>query len=231
MVIAFALLAIGASTRADADTGVKVFPGMEIHQGSTICTLGFVEVRLRFALTVGQCDGGPTVTDSHGDVVGVVAQAHRNAADDTAADGSMAGVDYEVIKLDPNANPTDLLPTGRQLQSTPGLVAQPALPVCHFGISTAQTCGRVGSVSNGRFVIQDVPVDKRDHGGPVYTLTDNNRATIVGFFDAVSGSAPAAESWQAVMEQLYVDLRAPSSPQLPAGVRVAGWHQRVRPSR
>jgi hypothetical protein len=169
---------------------------------------------------MGQCDGGPTVTDSHGHVVGVVVQAHRNAAEDAAADGSTAGVEYEVIKLAPNADPTDLLPTGRQLQSMPGLVAQPAVPVCHFGISTAQTCGRVSSVSDDRFVIQDVRADKRDHGGPVYTLADNNRATIVGLFDAVSRSAPAAESWQAVMEQLYTDLRAPTSPQVPAGVRM-----------
>jgi len=221
MVVALALLAIGASTRADADTGVTVFPGMEIHQGSTICTLGFVEVRLRIALTIAQCDSGPTVTDSHGDVVGVVVPTHRNAADDAATDGSTAGVEYELIKLAPNANPTDLLPTGRRLQSMPGSVAQPALPVCHFGISTAQTCGRVSSVSNDRFVIQDVPADNRDDGGPVYILTDNNRATIVGLFDAVSPSAPAAQSWQAVMEQLYTDLRAPTSPQVPAGVRMA----------
>jgi hypothetical protein len=226
MVVAFALLAIGASTRADADPGVKVFPGMEIHQGSMICTLGFVEVRLRIALTVGQCDGGPTVTDSHGDVVGAVVQTHRNAADDAAADGPAAGVEYELIKLAPNANPTDLLPTGRQLQSMPGFVSQPTLPVCHFGISTAQTCGRVSSVSGPRFVIEGVPADKRDHGGPVYTLIDNNRATMVGFFDAVSRSAPAAQSWQAVMEQLYVDLRSPTSPQLPAGVHIAGWQSR-----
>lgn len=221
IVFTLALLAVGASVRADADTGVTVFPGMEIHQGGTICTLGFVETRLRIALTTGQCDGGSTVTDSRDDVVGTVMLARRNVADATVADGSMAGVEYEVIRLDANATATDRLPTGRELLSMPDVRAQPALPVCHFGISTAQTCGRVSTVSNGRFVIQVASADKRDSGGPVYTLTDDNHAVIVGLFDAVSRSGPKAQSWQAVMQQLYVDLRSKGMPQPPSGVGVA----------
>jgi hypothetical protein len=210
LAIVFALTLMGICAPAQLDTidGVKVFPGMEIHQGSMVCTLGFVEVRLRIALTTGQCDGGSVVTDSHRDVVGAVLLARRNPADAAAADGSMAGVEYEVIRLAPNVTATDLLPTGRQLQSMPGLQAQPAQSVCHFGISTGQTCGSASSVSNGRFVVSGMPTDRRDVGGPVYAPTDDNRAVIVGLFDGRRRSVPEAESWHAIMQQLYVDLRS-----------------------
>jgi hypothetical protein len=220
IVFAFVLIGICAPAQVDANGGVKVFPGMEIHQGSTICTLGFVEVRLGIALTTGQCDGGPVVTDSHRDLVGKVLLTRRNPADAAAADGSTAGVEYEVIRLASNVTATDLLSTGRQLQSMPGLQAQPDLPVCHFGISTGQTCSRASSVSNGRFVIPGISTDRRDVGGPVYAPTDDNRALIVGLFDGTRRSVPEAESWQAIMHQLYVDLRSFPSQQPVSAVRM-----------
>jgi hypothetical protein len=227
IVFALALAAYGGPARAAADPGVTVFPGMEIRQGSTTCTLGFVEVRLRIALATGQCNGAPTVTDSHGKVLGAVLAARRNGADDASAEAALAAVEYEVITLAADATVTDLLPTGRQLQSAPALRAEPVLPVCHFGISAGQACGRVSSVSNGRFAMSDMSADKRDSGGPVYTLTGDNRATIVGLFDATSKSAAEAESWQAVMQQLYVDLHSPGAPQLPPGIRMAGSHRQT----
>jgi hypothetical protein len=63
-------------------------------------------------------------------------------------------------------------------------------------------------MSNGRFVVTGVATDQHDIGGPVYTVTDDNRAVIVGLFEGVSGSGPTAESWQAAMRQLYLDGRS-----------------------
>lgn len=209
----FALLLTGvcAAGHAAADPGPRAYPGMEIRQGTTTCTLGFVETRLRMAMTTGNCDGDSTVTDSRGDVIGTVQLVRRNTADDGAAYGSIDGVEYEVIRLAPNVSASDLLPTGRELQSVPDVQAQLALPVCHFGISTGQKCGRVSSVGNGRLVIPDLELGGGDVGGPVYALTDDNRAVIVGLLEDTTRPVPEAESWQAVMQQLYVDLRTPNS--------------------
>jgi hypothetical protein len=226
IVLAFVVIGICAPAQVDANHGVKVFPGMEIHQGSTICTLGFVEVRLGIALTTGRCDGGPVVTDSNRDVVGAVYLARHNPADDAAVDGSMSGVEYEVIRLASNVIASDRLPTGRQLESMPGLPAQPALPVCHFGISTGQTCGRGSSVGDVGLDIPGTSTGRHDIGGPVYALTDDNRAVIVGLFDGMWRSVPEAESWQAIMHQLYVDLRSFPSQQPVSAVRMVSRVQR-----
>lgn len=48
------MIFFGASARASADTGVTVFPGMQIRQGDRACMVGFVETTLRVALTTGQ---------------------------------------------------------------------------------------------------------------------------------------------------------------------------------
>jgi hypothetical protein len=223
MIAFVVIVSMATPARADADAGVTVFPGMEIHQGGTVCTLGLVELSLRIALTTGRCDGGSIVTDSHGNVLGTVVTARRSTADPAAVDGSTADIEYEVIGFADNVNATDVLPTGRQLQSAPGLRAQPAEPVCHFGISTGQTCGRVSSVNDGRFVVTGMAADQKDVGGPVYTITDDNRAVTVGLLEDISGSAATAESWQAVMQQLYLDARAPGQGQPPVTVRTASW--------
>jgi hypothetical protein len=221
LTIAFAATVLGFATPANADPGIIAFPGMEIRQGTTVCTLGMVEPTLRIAVATGQCDGGSIAADSHGNVIGVVVGA-RHDATAQAGDGSTPDVQYEVIKLDNDVKPTDVLPTGRQLQSTPGARAQPGDSVCRFGISTGETCGRVSAVTNSRFVFTDVPADARDIGGPVYTLTGDNRAVIVGLFEGPSGSAPTAESWQAVMQQLYIDGRSAAPGPPPPTVRIAG---------
>lgn len=70
-VFAFAVVVVGAPGQANANTGVTVSPGMEIHQGNAVCMVGLVEPRLRVALTSGQCDGGGSVvTDRDQNVVG-----------------------------------------------------------------------------------------------------------------------------------------------------------------
>ncbi|OCB29893.1 hypothetical protein A5674_14120 [Mycobacterium malmoense] len=213
---AVAVLAIGAPGRAGADPGITVFPGMEIRQGATVCMVGLVEPRLRVAITSGQCGSGESgVTDHDGNPVGTVVLARRQAADETAAGEAMVPVEYEVIALGPGVIASDVLPTGRQLRSAPGLRAQPGLPVCQFRRAAGQRCGSISSVGNGRFIIADVAVDSRDVGGPVYALTDDNAAVIVGLFEGMWGSAPAMESWQAVMQQVYIDGRSHEQEQRP----------------
>ncbi len=215
---AFAVMVVGSASPASANPGVTVFPGMEIRQGGTVCMVGFVEPRLRVAITSGQCGSGESgVTDHDGNPVGTVVLARRQAADDAAANGAMLPVEYEVIALGPTATASDVLPTGRQLRSAPDLRAQPGLAVCQFRRAVGQRCGSISSVSNDRFMIADVAVDSRDFGGPVYALTDDNGAVIVGLFEGMWGSAPEMESWQAVMQQVYIDGRAQNQQQQPPG--------------
>lgn len=221
LAISCAAALVSATAPASADPVISAFPGMEIRQGTTVCTLGMVETSLRIAVATGQCDGGSIATDSHGNVLGAVMSARHNSAA-PAVEGATAEVQYEVIKLDDDVNVTDVLPTGRQLQSVPGVSAQSGDLVCHFGIATGQTCGRASMVGNSRFVITGVASDERDIGGPVYTLTDDNRAVIVGLFEGTAGSGPTAESWQAVMQQLFIDGRSPGNgPQPQPPVRIA----------
>ncbi len=220
LVIAFAIAVavVGSPGRASADPDITVFPGMEIRQGGTVCMVGLVEPKLRVAMTSGQCGSGESdVTDHDGNPIGAVVLARRLAPDDAAANGAMLPVEYEVIALGPTVTASDVLPTGRQLRSAPGLRAQPGLPVCQFRRAVGQRCGSITSVSNGRFTMADVAVDSRDFGGPVYALTDDNGAVMVGLFEGIWGSAPEMESWQAVMQQVYIDGRAQDQQQKPPG--------------
>lgn len=223
------VMLLGASGWAAADPSVTVFPGMEIRQGNTVCMVGMVEPRLRVALTSGQCDGGQSmVTDHDRNPIGDVVLGRRQADTDSAADTSMLPVEYEVIALARNVTASDLLPTGRHLRSTPGLRVQPGLPVCQLRRSTGQRCGAVGTVTNGRFAIMDMVVDGRDFGGPVYALTDDNDAVIVGLYEGMWNSSPQFESWQAVMAQVYVDSHSYSGPQQLPALRMINWRTTAR---
>src|ERR1700722_20817500 len=42
---------------------VPIYPGMEIHQDTNLCTLGYVEPNLRIAGAAGDCRGRGAVTD------------------------------------------------------------------------------------------------------------------------------------------------------------------------
>lgn len=195
-----------APGQAAADPGAAVFPGMEIRQGDTVCMVGLVEPRLRVAVTSGQCDGGKsTVTDRDRKPIGSVILGRRQIEADAGADTSMLPVEYEVIAIAPEVTASDVLPTGRHLGSAPGLRAQPGMPVCQLRSATGQRCGSVSSVSNGRFAVTDMGFDNRDFGGPVYTLTNDNNAVIVGLVEGTWKSSPQIESWQAVMAQVYID--------------------------
>src|SRR5947209_4403668 len=218
---AFALMCVAAPAQANANPNFTVFPGMQIYQGNTACMVGFVETRLRIALSTGQCDDGSLVTDRDNHLLGTVVVARRQS-DDAAGDSAPLAVEYEVIALGAEVTASDLLPTGRHLESTPALRAQQGLPVCQLRTSGGKKCGSVGPISDGRFTIADLAVDHRDFGGPVYALTDDNRRLVVGLSEGMWKSAPTLESWQAVMEQLYIDNRARGEHQLPTEVRMIG---------
>jgi hypothetical protein len=203
---AFTTMLCAAPGQAAADPGATVFPGMEIRQGDTVCMVGLVEPRLRVAVTSGQCDGGKSiVTDRDRKPIGSVILGRRQVEADAGADTSMLPVEYEVIAIAPEVTASNVLPTGRHLGSAPGLRAQPGMPVCQLRSATGQRCGSVSSVSNGRFAVTDMGFDSRDFGGPVYTLTNDNNAVIVGLVEGTWKSSPQIESWQAVMAQVYID--------------------------
>jgi hypothetical protein len=205
VVSAVALVWLAAPVRADP--GGTVFPGMQIQQGNTVCMVGFVEPRLRLALTSGRCDPGAVVTDRGHKPLGAVLIARQTFVDEET-DRDTLPVAYEVVVLAPGVIATDRLPTGRHLRDASALRLHQGLPVCQFQRPVGQRCGAAGSVFNGHFAIPDVAVDDRDFGGPVYVLDDGDGAIMVGMFEGLQGSAPEAESWQAVMWQLYLDLHS-----------------------
>ncbi len=187
--------------------------------------VGLVEPRLRVALTSGQCDGGQSVvTDRDRKPIGNVVLGRRQLDADSTADTSMLPVEYEVIAIAPDMTATDVLPTGRHLVSAPGMRAQPGMPVCQLRSATGERCGSVSSIGNGRFAITDMAMDSRDFGGPVYTLTDDNNAVIVGLVEGTWKSSPQIESWQAVMAQVYIDSHTYSPQQQPPARRMIGRH-------
>ena len=67
-----AAFAAAVSPAAAAENGVTVFPGMEIRQESTMCTLGYVDPVARIAFSAGHCRGNGPVTDRNGRLIGVV---------------------------------------------------------------------------------------------------------------------------------------------------------------
>jgi len=132
-------------------------------------------------------------------------------------DGS--GVEYEVIGLDADVTAFDVLPNGGRLRSSPGTRAQPGERLCHAGAATGQACGRVDSVEKGWFVLTGAAAGERDVGGPVYALSGDDGAVMVGLFEGTGESPAKVESWRAVMAQLYVDVPLPG-PQPSAVMRM-----------
>ncbi len=77
-----------ATARAD---DVLVYPGMEIVQGNTTCTLGYVDPKSRVGIAAGQCSAnsdGP-VYDTNGNRVGKMVIAHSNWSDGSTVTGNV----------------------------------------------------------------------------------------------------------------------------------------------
>ena len=192
---------------AQATPGVLVYPGMEIHQGSNVCTLGFVDPGARTAFTAGHCRGDGPVVDRAGSPIGTLAVFRDNTPDGATVATDHMISDWEAISLAPDVAVNDVLPGGRILVSDAGIVPTPGLAVCHFGVITGESCGNVESVNNGWFTMANgVVSQKGDSGGPVYVVTPDGRAAIVGMFNSTWGNYPAAVSWQTASQQAREDV-------------------------
>jgi len=218
-----ALLAIAAAASlmsiagpAGADPGVLVYPGMEIRQGNNLCTLGFVDVAARMAYTAGHCRGDGAVTDEFGHVVGRQATFRDDTPNGAVVATDHMISDWETITLAPDVQVNDVLPGGRTLTLDPAVVPQKGQPVCHFGVVTGESCGTVEAVNNGWFTMANGVVSKKgDSGGPVYVLTDDGRAVIVGMFNSTWGDYPAAVSWSVTNQQIRQQVFTPAADTVP----------------
>jgi hypothetical protein len=191
---------------ASADP-VLVYPGMEIHQGPHLCTLGYVDPGLRVAFTAGHCRGDGPVVDRENHVIGNMATFRDNTPSGSIVKTDQQIADYESIVLAPDVAVNNILPGGRVLQSDPGLVVTPGEPVCHFGVITGETCGTVENVNNGWFTMgHGVVSHEGDSGGPAYITNGPGPARIVGIFNSVWGGLPAAVSWQSTTQQIRQDV-------------------------
>ncbi len=192
-----------------AASGTQVFPGMEIRQGSTVCTLGFIDPVARIAFSAGHCRGNGTVTDRAGRFIGVVATSRDNTPDGTVVRTDQVIADYQTIRLAGDVAISTVLPGGRQLVVDPGAQITPGQPICHFGVVTGESCGTVERVNNGWFTMHNGVVSRKgDSGGPVYTLAGDGTAVILGLFNSTWGDLPAAVSWQATSRQVQEDTVA-----------------------
>ena len=195
-----------------ADPGVVVFPGMEILQGTNVCTLGFVDPQTRMAFTAGHCRGDGMVRDRGGKLVGNQAFFRDNTPDGATIDTNHQIADWEAISLAPDVMINNILPGGRILVADPAVVPSPGLPVCHFGVVTGESCGTIQAVYNGWFTMANgVVSQKGDSGGPAYFVTPDGRAAIVGMFNSTWGEYPAAVSWQIVSQQAGQDVISATS--------------------
>jgi hypothetical protein len=201
------LLAACLSRAIAAADPIAVFPGMEIHQGTHVCTLGYVDPGLRVAFTAGHCRGDGPVTDKDNNVIGNLATFRDNTPNGAVVATDQQVSDYESIVLTPAVAANNIMPGGRALHSDPGLVPTPGEPVCHFGVVTGESCGTVDAVNNGWFTMGNGAISQKgDSGGPVYILSPGGPAMIVGIFNSVWGNSPAAVSWQATTQQIRDDV-------------------------
>ena len=202
-----ALLAVLApSAPAHAAPDVVVYPGMEVHQDSVLCTLGYVDPQTRIAFTAGHCRASGTVTDKGGTVIGNQGSFRDNTPDGTTVDTNHQIADWEVIHLLPTVPVNNVLPSGKVLVTDPAVVPLAGMPVCHFGVVTGESCGTVEAVNNGWFTMANGVVSRKgDSGGPVYTTTPDGRTVLIGVFNSTWGTYPAAVSWQAASQQAQED--------------------------
>ena len=216
-VVAPALAMALVAPPAQTDPGVLAYPGMEIHQDTVRCTLGYVDPQTRTAFTAGHCRASGTVSDVHGNVIGMQGSFRDNTPDGTTVDTNYQITDWEVIHLVPDVAVHNVLPGGQVLLTDPGVLPVAGMPVCHFGVVTGESCGTIQSVNNGWFTMANgVVSQKGDSGGPVYTPTPDGRTVLIGIFNSTWGKLPAAVSWQVASRQAGADIVAAVSATLPA---------------
>jgi hypothetical protein len=195
------------AAQAQATPGVLVYPGMEIRQGSNVCTMGFVDPAARTAFTAGHCRGDGPVVDKGGNPIGVLTMFRDNTPDGATIATDHMISDWEAIGLAPDVAMNNILPGGRVLVSDPAVAPHPGLPVCHFGVITGESCGTIEAVNNGWFTMANgVVSQKGDSGGPVYVVTPDGRAAIIGMFNSTWGDYPAAVSWHTASQQAREDV-------------------------
>jgi hypothetical protein len=172
-----------------------------------VCTLGFVDIQTRTVFTAGHCRASGAVADRDGNVIGHQALFRDNTPNGTTVTTDHLIADWETIQLAPEVAVNDILPGGRALVVDPTVLPQQGQQVCHFGVVTGESCGTVDAVNNGWFTMANgVVSQKGDSGGPVYVLTDDGRAVIVGMFNSTWGQFPAAVSWQAIDQQIREEV-------------------------
>lgn len=198
---AFAAIPVAALPMGQAPVaaaaGSLVYPGMEIRQGTNVCTLGFVDPFSRIGFTAGHCRGDGPVGDRDGNFIGHQGAFRDNTPDGATVDTNHMISDWETIQLAGDVAVNNILPGGRMLVEDPAVQPAPGLPVCHFGVVTGESCGTIQAVNNGWFTMANgVVSQKGDSGGPVYVITPDGRAAIVGMFNSTWGNYPAAVSWQ-----------------------------------
>ncbi len=115
--------------------------------------------------------------------------------------------DWEAISLAPDVAVNDILPGGRVLVSDASIVPTPGLR----GLSLRRDHRR--KLRQRRVRQQRLVHDgercvsqKGDSGGPVYVVTPDGRAAIVGMFNSTWGNYPAAVSWQTASQQAREDV-------------------------
>lgn len=211
-VVAAAVTALGCTSGVPVGTAhadaLVVSPGMEILQDNRLCTLGYVDQAARVAYTAGHCRStGNIVTDKSRNPIGHLVTFRDDTPSGSTVAVDQAISDYEVIALDPNIPANNILPGGRPLVSSPSVVVQPGQAVCHFGVSTGETCGTVEAVNNGWFTMSHgVQSHPGDSGGPVYLAPPAGPGQIVGIFNSMWGDFPAAVSWRSTSEQVHQDM-------------------------
>ena len=110
----------GGGFRADP---VLVFPGMEIHQGGHLCTLGYVDLGLRVAFTAGHCRGDGPVFDKDNNVIGNLATFRDNTPNGAIVGTDQQINDYESIVLVQRCyGEQHPIPADVRWQPDPGLV-------------------------------------------------------------------------------------------------------------
>jgi hypothetical protein len=201
-----------APTTAQATPGQLVYPGMEIRQGTNVCTLGYVDIQARTAFTAGHCHASGPVQDRDGNLLGYQTLFRDNTPNGATIATDHAITDWETIALTPDVQVNNILPGGRALVVDPAVVPVAGERVCHFGVVTSESCGTIDAVNNGWFTMANgVVSQKGDSGGPVYVITDDGRAVIIGLFNSTWGQFPAAVSWQATDQQIREDVFRSSS--------------------